>query len=112
MAKRLTEDKLEDIVVDEPLALCVLDQLESLREVHGTLFLVNLWWRSRVSSARSHSDIMGAYKELSGNEDHDSLALEGGLGIKCRDGVLHLPEWEALRKWQSVHGRWDCRDVG
>lgn len=39
---RLTEDELEDVVVDEPLALGILNQLESLRVVHGALLLVNL----------------------------------------------------------------------
>lgn len=37
-----------------------------------------------------------AYQELSGHEDHDSLALQGGLGIQRRDGVLHLLEWKIL----------------
>jgi hypothetical protein len=41
--KLLTEDKLEDIVINEPLALGILHQLEGLRVVHRTLLLVDLY---------------------------------------------------------------------
>lgn len=73
---RLTINKLEQIVVNEPLALRILDQLEGLRIAHGALLLVD--------------------QELASDQDQDSLALEGGLGVQGRDSVLHLLEGEAL----------------
>lgn len=39
---RLTEDKLEDVVVDEVLAIRIAGELEGLAEVHGALLLIDL----------------------------------------------------------------------
>jgi len=39
---RLTEDKLEDIVVDIPLSI-LREELENLAIVHGSLLLIDLW---------------------------------------------------------------------
>lgn len=39
---RLTEDKLEDVVVDEVLSIRIAGELERLAEVHGALLLIDL----------------------------------------------------------------------
>jgi len=74
---RLTEDKLEDVVVDEVLAIRIAGELEGLAEVHGALLLID--------------------KESTGNEDNDTALVVGGLGIEGRDLVLDLLKGEASK---------------
>lgn len=74
---RLTEDKLEDVVVDEVLSIRIAGELERLAEVHGALLLID--------------------KESTGNEDYDTALVIGGLGIEGRDLVLDLLKGEASK---------------
>jgi hypothetical protein len=58
-------------------------------------------WQPHISTTRARHCIPAywednTYQELSGDEDDDTAALEGGLGIKCGNDVLNLLEGEAL----------------
>lgn len=91
---RLTEDKLEDVVVDEVLAIRIAGELERLAEVHRALLLIDLIFVSRrISGGCGWSE---TYKESTGNEDNDAALVVGGLGIEGRDLVLDLLKGEAL----------------
>ena len=100
----LTENELEDVVVDEVVAT-ILEELECLGVVHGALLLIDLKATERIPLVSSYESskeggervLARAYQELSGDEDQDTV-VESGLGIEGRDLVLDLLEGETLKR--------------
>jgi len=93
------EDELEDVVVDEVVAAVVSLELEDLAEVHRSLLFVDLHrldcQRHRKLWGEGRAGCFLAYKQLAGDEDHDST-VRRGLGIMCADSVLDLLKRECL----------------
>ena len=106
--RRLTVNKLEDVVEDEVLALGIASKLESLGVVHGALLLVNLFKEivSHAGLRETLKAIVSSYQELASHQDDNTAIDQAGLGIEGRDLVLDLLEGEALSsqpRQQRVH---------